>query len=296
MMLPRPAASMCGTTARDIRNTPTVLVSITIRHASGSASQNGSGSVMNRSLTNRIPRAALLTSTSMRPRERQRPLDEPLDVAGHRHVRLHRLDRSPAAQRLSAATASASARLRATLIIDVGPGARVAERDRRGRCRGRHRSRSPRGRVGRRSHSVTEYATPRRARARRQLGAICSGCQRRSQSSATRSVRSSGPPGQHALEDQRRRAAAIRCLRASGATESMWWRSSSRVHDESGRYPFPAQTSPGSRRSAIRLSVNAHRPPARSGRATCSRRRDRERDHVGRDRLEPRPRLAGVAA
>ena len=58
---------MCGTTARDIRNTPTMLVSMTIRHASGSASQNGAGSVMNRSLTNRIPRAALLTRTSIRP-------------------------------------------------------------------------------------------------------------------------------------------------------------------------------------------------------------------------------------
>ncbi len=64
MMLPDPRSIISGANARVIRNTPLMLVSITSRHAPGSVSQNGRGSVMNRSLTNRMPRAALLTRMS----------------------------------------------------------------------------------------------------------------------------------------------------------------------------------------------------------------------------------------
>jgi len=60
MMRPPPPARMCGTHARQQRNTPSVLTSITLRHSPASISSNG------RSLSV-LKIAALLTRMSMRP-------------------------------------------------------------------------------------------------------------------------------------------------------------------------------------------------------------------------------------
>jgi hypothetical protein len=51
-----------------MRNGPLTLVSITMRQVAGSTSQNRVGSAMKRSLTYFMPRPALFTSTSSRPK------------------------------------------------------------------------------------------------------------------------------------------------------------------------------------------------------------------------------------
>ena len=56
MMLPDPRSAIRGANARVIKNTPLMLVSITSRHAAGVVLPVWPRSVMNRSLTNSMPR------------------------------------------------------------------------------------------------------------------------------------------------------------------------------------------------------------------------------------------------
>ena len=67
-MRPHRASIMDGAAARAIRNGPTTLVSITIRKIAGATSQKRVGTVRKVSLTYFIPRPALLTRTSSRPK------------------------------------------------------------------------------------------------------------------------------------------------------------------------------------------------------------------------------------
>ena len=67
-MRPHPRVSIAGTAARAIRNGPTTLVSMTSRHVSAGVSQKLVGFVMKSSLTYFIPRPALLTNMSSRPK------------------------------------------------------------------------------------------------------------------------------------------------------------------------------------------------------------------------------------
>ncbi len=68
MMRPQPTPLIAGTAARAIRNVPLTFVSTSSRHVSGEISQKRVGSVMNASFTYFMPRAALFTRMSRRPK------------------------------------------------------------------------------------------------------------------------------------------------------------------------------------------------------------------------------------
>ena len=84
---------------------------------------------MNRSLTNFIPRAALLTSTSMRPCRSSAPLHEPAHVVLDRHVGLHGADR-PGERSALARDLLGLAEVARRADHHVGAGAGIGERDR----------------------------------------------------------------------------------------------------------------------------------------------------------------------
>ena len=173
-----------------------MFVSITSAHASGSASQNGCGSVMNRGLTNRIPRAALLTSTSIRPlissaRATSRSTSPATVTSACTAWML------PGSDDASSATASASSAFRAALITTSAPACAYAS------AIDRPSPRPPPVTIAtrwRRSEPTQLQSTqcPVSHEHAGSSTSICSGFQRRSQSSATGSVRSAGPPGQQA--------------------------------------------------------------------------------------------------
>ncbi len=67
-ILPKPRATMPGTAARAMWKAPLRLVSTMLRQAAGSVSQKRAGSVLKRSLTRRMPRPALFTTTAGGPK------------------------------------------------------------------------------------------------------------------------------------------------------------------------------------------------------------------------------------
>ena len=119
-MRPRPEAMRAGTAARAIRNGPLTLVSTMSRQTAGPTSQNRVGVVRKSSLTRRMPRPALLTRTSSRPK--RATATSTAAAQSSSRVTSARTG-TIASSEASAATASTSARLRAEVAITRAPAA-----------------------------------------------------------------------------------------------------------------------------------------------------------------------------
>ena len=121
-MRPHPASIMGGTAARAIRYGPTTFVSITVRQAFGATVQKRVGTVMNVSLTVFIPRPALLTRTSSRPKRSNAASTSRMQSSSRVTSAMSgTMRRSPNRRAASSATASISAPWRAAEMMTRAP-------------------------------------------------------------------------------------------------------------------------------------------------------------------------------